>query len=216
MHTHLFGEGHSDVFNEYYDNTMRLMLHDEDSKFGYHFSDEDFYVFMTAHEYKHYSSNGTGIRSLLDCYVYVKNKGNTLDWDYITEQCRQLEIADFEQKRRELAMKIFSSEQLPKLTKSNREQLEFYLMAGTYGNLDSMITSRIKNTGSKGLLGKTKYVCNRLFPPMETMREYYPQFFENKLLFPLLPFYRLSKIFTIRKEFVKSELKALINYKGNF
>ena len=216
MHTHLFGKGHSEVFNAYYDDTMRLMLHDEDNNFGYHFSDEDFYVFMTAHEYKHYSDCGTGIRSLLDCYVFVKNKGDMLDWDYITEQCRQLEISEFEQERRQLAMKTFSSDKLPKLSESEQEMLTYYLMAGAYGSMDSMISSRIKKTGSKGLLGKIKYVWNRLFPPIENMRQFYPEFFENKLLLPLLPFYRLSRIFTVQKDFVKSELKALFKYKGNF
>ena len=62
---------------------------------------------MTAHEWKHYNASGTGIRFLLDRYVYCKAKGDVLNWKYITEQCRQLEIADFEQECRQLAVKVF-------------------------------------------------------------------------------------------------------------
>ena len=32
----------------------------EGSRYGYHFSDEDFYLYMLAHEYKHFSGSGTG------------------------------------------------------------------------------------------------------------------------------------------------------------
>ena len=41
-------------------------------------------------------------------------KGDALDWNYITEQCKQLEIADFEQERRQFAINAFSSDTLPK------------------------------------------------------------------------------------------------------
>ena len=90
---------------------------------GYHFSDKDFYIFMTAHEWKHYNAYDTSIRSLLDCYVYCKVKGNNLDLTYITEQCKQLEIADFEQERRQLAIKVFSSDILPNLNDTETEML---------------------------------------------------------------------------------------------
>ncbi len=38
---------------------------------------------------------GTGIRSLLDCYVYCKVKGDALDWAHIEAQCETLGIAAF-------------------------------------------------------------------------------------------------------------------------
>ena len=39
-----------------------------------HFSPEDFYLYLVAHEFKHYSAGGTGLRSLLDTYIYLKSE----------------------------------------------------------------------------------------------------------------------------------------------
>jgi len=113
LHTSLFGSAHAEPLYKYYADTKRLLIKDEGNNYGYHFSDEDFYVYMTAHEWKHYSGSGTGIRSLLDCYVYCKIKGENLNRNYITEQCRQLEITDFEKERRALAVKIFPRTHFP-------------------------------------------------------------------------------------------------------
>ena len=99
LHTALFGEQHAEPLYKYYADTKRLLIKDEGNNYGYHFSDEDFYVYMTAHEWKHYNGSGTGIRSLSDCYFYCKIKGDNLNRNYITEQCRQLEITDFEKER---------------------------------------------------------------------------------------------------------------------
>ncbi len=113
LHTALFGSAHAEPLYNYYADTKCLLRKDEGNNYGYHFSDEDFYVYMTAHEWKHYSGGGAGIRSLLDCYVYCKIKGDLLDWEYNTAQCRQLEITDFEKERRALAVKIFPRTHFP-------------------------------------------------------------------------------------------------------
>ncbi len=164
LHTALFGKGHSEVFNRYYADTKRLMRLDDGSKYGYHLSDEDFYVFMTAHEYKHYSNGGTGIRLLLDCYIYCKNKGDTLDWKYIEEQCKQLEISDYENERRVLANKVFSSESFPELSENEQEMLMFYLTAGTYGTYERRIQKELNKQS------KTKFILTNLFPSVGYMR----------------------------------------------
>lgn len=47
-------------------------------------SPEDFYVYFIAHEYKHFSMSGTGLRSVLDTYVLLMDgKADKLDWGYI-------------------------------------------------------------------------------------------------------------------------------------
>ena len=73
-------------------NSGLQLLKEEGNRFGYRFSDEDFYLFLTAHEYKHYSWGGTGLRSLMDVYVYLKNLEGRLDWNYIKEEIRPASI----------------------------------------------------------------------------------------------------------------------------
>ena len=106
MHRSLFSDKHDRKLNEYYKNVKDRLLKDAGNNYGYHFSPEDFYIFMIAHEYKHYSTGGTGLRSLLDTYVYLR--ANDLDMSYVAAELEKLGITDYEQKNRSLAMKLFS------------------------------------------------------------------------------------------------------------
>ena len=203
LHTVLFGEYHTESLFSYYSDPMRLMKKDEDNGFGYHFSDEDFYVYMTAHEYKHFSAGGTGIRSLLDCYVYVKEKGGELDWEYITEQCSQLEIADFERERRELAMKVFSSGMLPELTDSENELLMYYLTAGTYGTFENSVKKKLQGRSKAG------YILRNMFPDAKYMRASVDFVDKCPLLYPAGIVYRWGRVLTKRRRYLATILKVM-------
>lgn len=98
MHRYLFEEIHDANIADYYSDIKRKLVKDENKKYGYHFTDEDFYIFMIVHEYKHYSIGGTGLRSLLDCFVYLREKGDKLNWDYINSELTKLGISDYEKK----------------------------------------------------------------------------------------------------------------------
>ena len=65
MHSSLFGENHKKQIYEYYRDVKLRLIKDEDNEYGYHFSSEDLYIYLTAHGYKHYIQGGTGLRSLL-------------------------------------------------------------------------------------------------------------------------------------------------------
>ena len=211
LHTLLFGAA-SD-FYAYYQNPKRLMKPDEDSKYGFHFSDEDFYVYMLAHEYKHYSAGGTGLRSLLDCYVFLQNKGDSLDWEYIHEQTKQLDIADFEREQRELAEKVFSSVKFPELTEREQELLDYYLTSCTYGTTTRAGENMVKKLYSKSK-SKTKleYIWRRIFPDLNHMKTWFPFFYKHRLLLPIGYIWRIIRAPFIRKERIKAELKALNKY----
>ena len=211
LHTLLFGA--SSDFYAYYQNPKRLMIHDEGSKYGFHFSDEDFYVYMLAHEHKHYSGGGTGLRSLLDVYVYLQHKGDNLDWEYITEQCKQLEIADFEQEQRALAKKVFSSVTLPNLTEHEQELFDYYLTSCTYGTRARSAENTVKRHYAKSK-NKTKigFIWARLFPDMEFMKQYYPFFYRHKLLLPVGYVWRWCKGIATNHKKLQAEMRALSKY----
>lgn len=206
LHTLLFGE--TSDFYQYYSDPKHLMIHDEDSQYGYHLSDEDFYVYMTAHEFKHFSGGGTGIRSLLDCYVYCKNKGEDLDWNYITEQCKQLEIADFEKERRELAVKVFSSDTLLDLSDAETDLLMYYLTAGTYGTFENAIKKKLKDQT------KLSFWVHSVFIPRKQMYISVPFTAKSPLLYPLGVAWRCGRVLIKRRDRLKQTIKAVKIY-GN-
>ena len=76
MHRELFGPSHDEKLYEYYKDVQNRLLGEGYEK---HLSPEDFYLYVTAHEYKHYTGGGTGLRSVLDTYVYLQK--TKLDMD---------------------------------------------------------------------------------------------------------------------------------------
>ena len=85
MHRTLFGENHKQEIFDYYHDIKPRLIKDKNNQYGYHFSNEDLYIYLTAHEYKHYAAGGTGLRSVLDTYVFWQKLGDQLD----TEYCKQ-------------------------------------------------------------------------------------------------------------------------------
>ena len=55
----------------------------------------DAYVYIVAHAYKHFIFSGTGIRKLIDLYVFNEHCKDQLDRKYIHEQCTLLGIQEY-------------------------------------------------------------------------------------------------------------------------
>ncbi len=80
-------------FAEYYNDVWRRALPTEEP-FVYRLSREDEYIFLLIHGYKHFSGAGSGVRTVLDFWLYLKRYGKELDREYIAaELSRAQEIA---------------------------------------------------------------------------------------------------------------------------
>ena len=214
LHTKLYSRQSDKVIHDYYADVKSRLVKDDDNKYGYHFTDEDFYIFMTVHEYKHYSGGGTGLRSLLDCFVYLRSRESTLDWDYIGGELDKLGIGEFERKSRSLAMKVFSSDILPKLNGAEQEMLEYYLLSGTYGTFKNSIENRMDKLAAKtGRKSKLRYILCRFFPDMEFYKENYPFFYRHKLLLPIGWIYRVFKGIFVNRKKIFSEIRIVFGKK---
>lgn len=171
----------------YYRDVKKLLIKDSGNKFGYHLSDEDFYLYMIAHEYKHFAWGGTGLRSLLDTCVYLKKYSETLDWDYITAESEKLGIAEFEKKNRSLALRVFHAGGMQKLSEKETELLDYFIESEAYGSTPHAIRNYSRH------VGMFRYMMRRAFLPMEAVEKYYPFFYRHKLLLPILPIYRVIR-----------------------
>lgn len=197
MHRALFGPDHDERLTEYYQDVKSRLLLDEGFAYRYHFNDEDFYIYMIAHEYEHYSGSGTGLRSLLDTYVFCQKMGEALDWGYINGELHKLDIADFEKQNRSLALHLFGGKAL---TVQDQAMLDYILSSGTYGTFQNELRNKLTAYG-EGSIAKCRYLLNRLFffPIHRRNKKYdfyawsYPFFYKHKLLLPLLPAYRLIR-----------------------
>ncbi len=209
MHRALFEIPQGEKLTKYYQNVKERLILDEGSISSYHFSNEDCYIYMLAHEFKHYSRSGTGLRSILDIYVYLKKRGATLDWSYIAGELDKLGIADFEAENRSLACHLFDGEEL---TAQDQEVLNYLFSSGTYGNTRNWVLNQMDQYG-RGFTGKVKYVFHRLFLPMDVVRAAYPLFARIPVLLPFLPFYRAIRGLKTGRSRILTELKILKDHK---
>ncbi len=210
LHTHLFGTGHSEILNVYYGNVKRLLKKDTDNNYGYHFSSDDFYIFLVAHSYKHFSGGGNGLRSLTDTYVYLTHYRNELDMKYIQQECEKLEIAEFEKQNRELALLLLGGK---KLSQDESKLFDYYIFSGTYGNITNHVKNKLESDKTSA---KIKYLFRRLLIPVSkenssyhAFANRYKWFYENRIRLPLLVPYRLGLALTKRRARMVAELKAL-------
>jgi hypothetical protein len=206
MHRELFGAYQDKRLYEYYADVKERLIRDGESRYRYRFSPEDAYVFLVAHEYKHYSHSGTGLRSLLDVYVFLKN--HRIDRDYVEGETEKLGIKEFEEKNRSLALALFGGGEL---TAADRRMLAYILSSGTYGTIEHKVQNKLRDSAG----GKRSYLMRRIFGPGKTdpEREHfektYPLFFRRKVLLPALPLYRFFRAVKRSPERIGEEIKAL-------
>ena len=205
MHRTLFGENHKQEMFDYYHDIKPRLIKDKNNQYGYHFSNEDLYIYLTAHEYKHYVAGGTGLRSVLDTYVFWQKLGEQLDTEYIATETKKMGINDFEQQNRSLALHLFGNGEL---TESEYEMLEYIIFSGTYGTLQHRIENTVKKYSSVKK-GKRAFIINKLFMPMELVKAYYPFYYKHKILLPVLFFHRIGKALTVNRKKTKAKLKIL-------
>ena len=73
------GHEEFDCLHHLWENAVPL----ENTKGGKKMSHDDFYIYTIVHIAKHITYGGSGIRPLLDMYLYLKNYRDILNWDYI-------------------------------------------------------------------------------------------------------------------------------------
>lgn len=214
LHSALYGEQHPEHWDSYYKNIKERLLLTEGTSYGYHFTDEDFYVYLMSHAYKHYTGSGTGVRTLLDFYVYLKAKPE-LDFQYIEKECEVLGIAEFEKQNRSLCKKVFDVGSFAdtltgkitgmaaleqSLSGVEREMLYYYLTSGVYGTMERGVENKLKKFQKKsGSASKVRYLLSRLIPDGKFMEQNYPFFYRYKILLPVAYVLRLLRVLLDKK-----------------
>lgn len=193
----------------YYQNIRERLVKDEGNACGYHFTDEDFYIYMMVHSHKHYSGRGMGLRMILDICVYLNRFEREMDWDYIEGELEKTGILGFERQSRSLAGCLYRDEAL---SPDDEEMLGVIVASGVYGTMEHMFSNRIgKLDGS--MKSKLKYAFDRVFPSMDYIEASHPFFYRHKALLPFLTLWRVLKALTVYRSLIFSELRMLFKKK---
>ena len=215
MHVSLFHGTYKEL-TEQYENVKERLLPVDGTAYQFAFTPEDFYVFVIAHAYKHYSHSGTGIRTLADIYIMNQKLGGTLNWEYVDSELRGLGIFSYERESRELAQKLFGIAELPteaNLSEAEQQMLAYYLGASTYGTIENRTLHRMQKLQPDGgaitAHTKRKYLLSRLFPDLKWCKLYAPTVYKYPVLLPFFWVWRLAVKGVKRRNIVKQELETI-------
>lgn len=216
MHTALFSESAQLPFEKYYLTINDKLLPVPGKPFEYCMTDEDFYLYVLAHEYKHYSGDGTGLRFLLDLYVYLRAKED-LNWKYLHGELEKMGLVTFEKQMRELAEKVFSPQwNAYTLVKREKILLKSLLFSRAYGaRMDFWREhARGQEAGNKvPIEAKVRYLKDRLFLDSVHMeiwcQRYEPYFLRHRWLMPVAPVWRIGRRILEKGKDVKDEVDAV-------
>ena len=211
LHKFLIEERYSPKQYDYFVSIKDRLIKDSDKEYGYHMSDEDFYLYMICHAHKHFSRNGMGIRFLMDEYVFLKEKGETLDNDYINEKIREFGLEQFDADLRKVSKMAFDEDyecSEDSLTDSEKALYDSCLGAGVFGNIETRWKNEAyeMSANSTDTITKKEYIKNRLFPDENWYRIYHPFVYKHKIVKPFFTIYRLTVLAFRGRKNVKKEM----------
>ena len=230
IHISLFELSNRKTFAEYFDDVFGAGVQDERDPYLYSMTDEYYYLYMKAHEYKHHTNGGTGIRSLLDTYVFLRAKESSLDRTHLEGELSKLEILDYERDTRALALKIFDTEFSERnlreylknrkkpsdlLSDDERIFLDEFFLAGTYGTVFTMLKNSLDQVEKEGdgRLVKLKYIFGKVFRNADFYKENYPFLYKTRILLPVAVLCRLCSMVFLRPKSSFKHLFRVIKFK---
>lgn len=202
------------VFEKYYRNIKEKLIEEKNCK--YRFTDEDFYIYMMVHAYKHHSNSGNGIRHLMDIQVFL-NHVPPMNWNYIQKELHSLGISEYESLTRSVSQKLFNSmchspqELSSILTQKDIELLSICIHSGSYGTTEVRIKNDLKRFVQGNPLIATRklaYLWHRLTCEAGLRRDF-PILVKIKLLHPFLYVARAIKIFVFRNKIFTKYMRTI-------
>lgn len=175
---------------------------------GWKLIPEDFYIYQIVHFHKHYNIAGSGIRSLLDIYVFLDKFREMLDRSYIEQELRKLGLYDFCIEMEELSHYWFS--EFNKSTDFSSKKLEELqldiFLSGVFGSREFSKTKYMKkNRIEKGFKNYLSYFWKRIFFSRKELEYLYPALKKRPYLLPVCEIHRLVDAVLHKKDSIRKE-----------
>ena len=216
IHRFLFSESdeRSKSYYSYFRDTLTRNKRINHHSYMHLMSDEEFYVYFIAHANKHESFGGIGLRTLIDIYIYLKNKPN-LNKEEVETLEKELEIYDLD-----CRLQAINNALIEHKGELDKEYFLFLVSSGTYGTTDHAVKQGIDREMKKGKDSKEaakSYLMKRVFPPMSYYKTSHPLAYKTKVL---IPFVWIGRLFAIlftpeRRKRAQNEYKTVKNHSEN-
>ncbi len=203
MHHELAAQ--SDVYHPYYENVFERLVNTDGCRFD--FTPEDFYIYFLVHAAKHFAHGGFGIRTVLDIWIYRKEKA--LDEDYLNKELEKVRLLKFKNAIEGLAECWFGEKEK---TEDFAFLHEYILTSGTYGQRSNSASIG----GDSGSVKKTKFkfLMRTIFPSLRTMRTMYPVLKKAPILLPVTWVVKWFTVLFKRRKNVGAVINAMNGIDG--
>lgn len=202
VHNNLFDKSDEKMY-KYFSKLSSMEKAEKRAGYRYEFTKEDTLIYGIVHLVKHFKIAGVGIRHILDWWLYSEKNRESLDWEYINNTLKELEIFQFYNNI------MFLGDVWFKGKKSNKviEELEEYIIdSGIYGKIENRKTNIV-------LESKRKTIIKLIFPQYNVMCERYPKLLKNKYLLPYYYLVRILEIIFYRRAGKAELLKDIVSEK---
>ncbi len=196
-------------YYSYYENVWNKVKRDCENQYTFHFSWDDYYLFLIVHFAKHYYSGGSGIRSIMDIYVFLKQHQQDLHETYLQKELNKLGLAQFREVAEQLADHWFADGSVNNAI----EEMEAYVLtSGVYGTFQRSVENQIEKYGNSAG-GKMRYIFSRTFLDYKTMCNSYPVLKTASALLPVFWGIRLISALIHKQERIRTELRNIFDNK---
>lgn len=211
MHRELFMDDKS--FKWYFDEPFNRAVLSGGKEYQSEFSDEDMFIYILAHMYKHFTYGGCGLRMFMDLYVMTKRC--ELDFGYIRAELAKIGLDGFLHTTLNVNAFLFDGAEA---TEDLLDIADYIFNNGTFGTEENKhLVYLVQDTDkfvSENSKSKIRYFAERWQLTWPKMKEQFPIL--RKLPF-LLPFFYVFKIFRalfFRRNIVKGEVGDIKQLNG--
>jgi len=205
MHNALFNleNKYSVLFSDIWDRVVLC----GGKEYEYRMTVDDFYLHLITHSAKHFDNSGTGIRSVMDLYLFLKKYRNELDRKYINNNLDIVGLRKFAENFEYVSNVLFDTfDDINTINDETVEVIAKYLLSfGSYGSAKNHLASKInKNDNSK-----IKIIAKIVFLNYQDMSKTYKWLKGRKYLLPLAWIVRAFIVIFTRPANIRKSIKPI-------
>ncbi len=225
LHKKLF-HSPNPVLNEFSTRAYETAIPYKDYKYVKQFTNENNYLYMLIHAAYHLKNAGTGFRYALDQFLFLDKYAEALDWEYINDTLKYLNLEKVHAHLLELCPYLFPDikekssffrDYEYKCSKDTLKMLYSYLFhssaVGTVTNMAKLNTIQVirKHNTEKSVFTNLSSIFHRIFLGRRHMENYYPALKQHPVLLPYYWAVRFFKTIIRNKNYVISYIKTIRN-----
>ena len=180
-------------------------------KFWYAMKNEDVYLYLLTHSAKHYYFSGTGIRSVIDIYLFNRAYRSSMDREYIAQELKKLNLEAFAKQMEALSEYWFSGRKWE--ASADVEEMQSYILASaTYGTKSNRDLNELRSYMQKGKSergAKAAMFLHMVFLPCDEMRLMFPVLKKCPVLLPFCWVVRWFRILFTKPKSIFSSYKKV-------